>query len=169
MGKEVLNLEKKKHPREASLYGHVSSWLKKQDYKNKTLISPDIPSIPTAARLGIQTIAPDVAAYKMENYSETLTLIEVKADSMYLIEGIGRCVIYKTIADYVYLALPERTASKIGSNSLYELWSIGILSVSDDGIVKEKVKAKKNTRPESEFELRSVVLKNIRSVLGIKQ
>ena len=166
MGGDESKMKKKKSFREYNLYNFIAEWLMGKDKENRVLISPDVPSIPTSSRLGIQTIAPDLAVYK-KNSSEKLTLIEVKADSMYLIEGIGRCEVYKLIADFVYLALPESIAKKIGSNSFYEYWHIGILSVSEKGDIEEIVEAKQNDIYKV-FGLRSTLLENIKSALRVK-
>jgi hypothetical protein len=160
-------LEKKKRLSEDSFYGYVVSWLEEQGYGKSVLSWRDVPLVPTGARLGIETIRPDVAAYKKDGSMDSLLLVEVKADPMYIIEGIGRCIIYKLIANYVYLALPSKIAYKIGSKSFYQLWGVGVLSISDEGIIEEKVKPEKNYPPESEYKLRDSYLETIKSSLGI--
>jgi len=49
-----------------------------------------------------------------------LVIVEVKTDPIFFFDGLGRCFVYKTVANYVYLAVPKDIAEKIGTGSLFE-------------------------------------------------
>ena len=110
-------------------------------------------------------LEPDVIGYRKEKYGEKLVIVEVKADPMYLFDGIGRCRIFQLTSNYVYLALPSHLADKIGTKSLYEDLGIGVLSVDKYGVVEVKVEAKES-HPYS-TPIRDLFLAMVRSALGI--
>lgn len=151
--------------KEALLYEPTRNWLEEQGYKAKVVGGTRSIILATGPRLGVSSVEPDVIGYKKEEYSEVLTVVEVKADPMYLFDGIGRCEVFKAIADFVYLALPERIASKIGINSLFEPMQIGVLSISSEHSVKIKVEAKKNYNQD--YLLRPVMIAMVKSALEL--
>lgn len=151
--------------KESLLYEPVRSWLEEQGYKAKVVGGTKSIVLATGPRLGVSSVEPDVIGYKKEDYSEVLTVVEVKADPMYLFDGIGRCEVFKSIANFVYLGLPEKIASKIGSNSLFEFMQIGVLSISSEHSVKIKVEARKNYN-QDHF-LRPVMIAMVKSALEL--
>ena len=151
--------------KESLLYEPVRNWLEEQGYKAKVVGGTRSIVLATGPRLGVSSIEPDVIGYKKEDYSEVLTVVEVKADPMYLFDGIGRCEVFKSIADFVYLGLPEKIASKIGSNSLFESMQLGILSISSEHSVKIKVEARKNYNQD--YLMRPVMIAMIKSAFEL--
>lgn len=151
--------------KESLLYEPVRNWLEEQGYKAKVVGGTRSIVLATGPRLGVSSIEPDVIGYKKEDYSEVLTVVEVKADPMYLFDGIGRCEVFKSIADFVYLGLSEQIASKIGSNSLFESMQIGILSISLEHGVKIKVEARKNYNQD--YLTRPVMIAMVKSALEL--
>jgi len=64
-------------------------------------------------------------------------IVETKADPMFLFDGLGRCFVYRTVADYVYLAVPRKIADRIGVGSLFEErfgvgLGVGVLAVDPE-------------------------------------
>ena len=152
-------------PKEFMFYEPVKVWLEQEGYQARVVGGTRSISLPTGPRLGVSSIEPDVIGYKKEDYSELLALVEVKIDPMGLLDGIGRCEVFKVVADFVYLALHEdNIANKIGANSLYERMEVGVLSVSL-GDVKVKTPAKRLYNQD--HYLREVMLAMVKSALGI--
>ena len=77
-------------------------------------------------------VEPDVVGYRGSGPGAKIAIVEAKSDPMYLFDGIGRCAIFRLIADLVYLAMPRDFASKVRPDTpiLKEL-GIGLLSVSE--------------------------------------
>ena len=165
--KELKERKKKKGRRiESELYEPVKRWLELQGYKTLITAGKRQIFVTTGSFLGVGLLEPDVVGYKKEDYSECLAVVEVKADPMYLFDGIGRCRVFQTVADYVYLALPQQFVDKIGSSSLYEKeLKIGILSVGKDEI-KEHSKADKVY--SHRHELRTVLMSMVKAALNIR-
>jgi hypothetical protein len=163
----------KKKVDERSFYEPIRKWLESKGYnaviedrKRKILLS-------TGALLGIGTIEPDVVGYKKENYTEYLVIVEAKTDPMFLFDGLGRCFVYKTVANYVYLALPKEVAEKIGTGSLFEErygvgLGVGVIGVDPETKeVEERVEAKEITSWRND--LREALVGMVKSALGIKE
>ena len=58
-------------------------------------------------------------------------VVEVETDPRNLFQVIGKCMLWKTTASYVYIAFPKR---KCPEGKLLEKLGIGLLSVSDDTV-----------------------------------
>jgi hypothetical protein len=125
----------------------------------------------TGPLLGVGYLEPDVIGYKKEGYEEYLTIIEAKADPMYIFDGLGRCYVYQTVADYVYLALPKKLAEKIGPGSFFEReLRIGILSVNK---VNDKIDVEVKIRAQKIYlhrhEMRMVLMDMVKAALNIRR
>jgi hypothetical protein len=161
---KVKGREKGAKKKEEPLYEPVRRWLELKGFralipgKEKQII------LPVGALLGVRSLEPDLVGYKKENY-DLLTVVEAKADKAGLFDGLGRCLVYQKVADFVYLALPRRIAEGIGENSLYKDFGIGILSVDGDR-VEERVKAEQQYSHRSE--LREILLSMVKAALGVK-
>ncbi len=111
--------------------------------------------------LGVRHLELDLIGYSREK--DKIVAVEVKSSPTYLFDGIGRCAVLRMIVDYVYLALPEEYAMKIGSKSFFgEGLGIGLLSVGKE--VKEIAKA-----PESYHkvvEIATLLKSMVRSMTG---
>ncbi|RSN78687.1 MAG: hypothetical protein DSO07_00805 [Thermoproteota archaeon] len=157
--------EKGVKKKEEQLYEPIRRWLELKEFralipgKEKQIV------LPVGALFGVRSLEPDVVGYKKSNHRDLLTVVEAKADRVGLFDGLGRCLIYQKVADFVYLALPRRIAEGIGENSLYKDFGIGILSVDGDR-VEERVKAEQQYSHRSE--LREILLSMVKAVLGVK-
>lgn len=151
--------------REALLYEPIRNYLEEQGYKARIVGGTRSIVLATGPRLGVSSVEPDIVGYRKEQYSEVLTVVEVKTDPMYLFDGIGRCEVFKAIADFVYLALPDRIASQIGSNSLFEPMQVGVLSISPEHEVRVKVQPRQNL--SHDYHLRQVMIAIVKSALEL--
>jgi hypothetical protein len=159
---EAKGREKRAKKKEEPLYEPVRRWLELKGFralipgKEKQII------LPVGALLGVRSLEPDLVGYKRENY-DLLTVVEAKGDKAGLFDGLGRCLVYQKVADFVYLALPRRIAEGIGESSLYKDFGIGILLVDGDR-VEERVKAEQQHSHRSE--LREILLSMVKAALG---
>lgn len=158
----------KKKNNERSFYEPIKEWLESKEYRAVISGGKRRIYLPTGALLGVSFLEPDVIAYKEETRVDRLAIVEAKTDPMYLFDGLGRCFVYETVADYVYLAVPKDVAEEIGAGSLFEDLKVGILSVDPETRkVEEKVKAKELYPGRND--LRGILLKMVKSTLGIRE
>ena len=116
------------------LYQPIKDWLETQGFK--VLISGKSSSI----ALPIWDLTP--MAYKIPdligvNNENKVVIVEVEQDKKKFADALGRCMIWKCIATFVYLAYPEKESQKF---PVLEKLGIGQLSVNENGEVKELVK-----------------------------
>jgi hypothetical protein len=163
----------KKKINEESLYEPIKVWLESKGYK--AIISGKKRQIllSTGPLLGVSFLEPDVIGYKKEDDKDRLVIVEVKTDPMFFFDGLGRCFVYKTVANHVYLAVPKDIAEKIGTDSLFEEkegagLGVGILAIDLGGNkVEVRVEAKETSGLRSD--LRDILVKMVKSKLGIKE
>jgi len=152
--------------REVIFYEPVAKWLKSQGYQVLIAAATVQVILPLGSLLGVQFLKPDIVGYKKDEYKEIIASVEIKIDPMQIYDGIGKCVILQQVSDYVYLALPEEYASKVGPGSFFEDLSIGLLGVQTDGQVTVHVEAKE-VPPHKKYSLRQTFLGMVKSALGV--
>jgi hypothetical protein len=150
---------------EEQLYGPVKKWLELKEFRTLVPGKEKQIILPVGALLGVRSLEPDVVGYRKSDNWDLLVIVEAKADRVGLFDGLGRCLVYQKVADFVYLALPKRVAEGIGESSLYKDFGIGVLSVDGDR-VEEKVKAGQQYSYRSE--LREILLSMVKAALGVK-
>ncbi|MDT7886091.1 MAG: hypothetical protein RQ968_01805 [Thermoproteota archaeon] len=163
----------KKKINEESLYEPIKVWLESKGYKAIISGKKGHILLPTGSLLGVKYLEPDVIGYKKEGYKDCLAIVEAKTDPALFFDGLGRCFVYKMVANYVYLALPKEIAEKIGTDSLFEEkqgagLGVGILAVDLEGNkVEVRVEAKETFGLR--IDLRDILVKMVKSKLGIKE
>jgi hypothetical protein len=161
-------MNKKEKPNERSFYEPIKEWLESKGYKAVISAGKRQIYLPTGALLGVSFLEPDVIGYKEEDNLNRLTIVEAKTDPMFLFDGLGRCFVYETVANHVYLAVPKDVAEKIGTRSLYEDLKVGVLAVDPETKeIEEKVKAKEIY--PARHDLREILLKMLKSTLKIRE
>lgn len=151
-------------PPEKPLYEALERWFTAQGYKVASTTGEGMVILPTGPLLGISFLEPDIVAYKKETGGERLVVAEVKRNQMHLLDGIGRCEVFSTVTDFVYLALPKIMADRIGSEALFKAMKVGVLSV-EEGNVDVKVKAEQNYLHQ--YNLRQTLLAMVKARLNI--
>ncbi len=73
-------------------------------------------------------IFPDIIGVRETN---DLVVVEVETDLDKMLEVMGKCMLWKTTATYVYIAYPKGICRKF---KVLEKFGIGLLSVSEDGV-----------------------------------
>jgi hypothetical protein len=149
--------------KEEPLYEPVRRWLELKGFRALIPGKEKQVVLPVGALLGVRSLEPDVVGYEKEQ--NFLAVVEAKADRIGLFDGLGRCLVYQKVADFVYLALPRRIAEGVGENSLYKDFGIGVLSVDGDR-VEERVEA--GRQYSHRYELREVLLSMVKAALGVK-
>jgi hypothetical protein len=159
---------------ERGFYEPVKAWLESRGYRTVITEGRKQIVLPTGTLLGVAFLEPDVIGYKREN-GDHLVIVETKADPMFLFDGLGRCFVYRTVADYVYLAIPRKIADRIGAGSLFEERSgvglgVGILAVDPEtGEVEERVEAGEVDPRSWHGDLRKTLIGMVKSTLGIRE
>jgi len=160
---------------ERSFYEPIKVWLESKEYKVVITGGKKQIVLPTGALLGVAFLEPDVIGYRRGNYGDCLTIVEAKTDPMFFFDGLGRCFVYKTVANYVYLAIPREVAEKIGTDSLFEERSgvglgVGVLAVDPEAKkVEERVEAKEVSSYSWHNDLRKTLIGMVKSTLGIRE
>jgi len=129
------------------LYQPIKKWLETQGFK--VLISGERSSV----ALPIWDLTP--MAYKIPdligvNNENKVVIVEVEQDKKKFADVLGRCMIWKCIATFVYLAYPEKQFQKI---PVLEKLGVGQLSVNEKEEVKEVIKI----LPEKSIDLHKVL------------
>jgi hypothetical protein len=60
-----------------------------------------------------------------------VVVVEVETDMKKMFEAMGKCMLWKVLATYVYVAYPKKNAKIF---KVLESFGIGELSVSEDGV-----------------------------------
>ena len=112
-------------------YQPIKNWLEAQGFK--VLISGNNSSVV----LPIWDLTP--MAYKVPdligvNDKRKVVIVEVEQDRKKLTDVIGKCMIWKCIATFVYIAYPEKVIPKI---IILNRLGLGQLNVNEKGEVKE--------------------------------
>lgn len=126
------------------LYGPIKKWLESKGFD----VLPDAEKIPVLVKdiFPIRKwIHPDVIG--INNYEVCVVEVEINLDKM--LEVMGKCMIWKTTATYVYIAFPKEKCNKF---EVLKKFGIGLLGVSKDG-VEEVIKI----FPEEKYKLHSVL------------
>ncbi len=124
--------KRKGRRKEELMYEPIAEWLGSAGFTPVITGGTGQVYLPTGSLLGVRFVEPDVVGYRGSGPGAEIAIVEAKGDPMYLFDGIGRCSIFRLIADLVYLAMPQDFASKVRPDTpiLKEL-GIGLLSVSE--------------------------------------
>jgi len=126
------------------LYEPIKKWLESKGF-DVALESEKIP-VQVKDIFPIRSwIHPDVIGIKKIN---EVCVVEVETNIDKILEVMGKCMIWKTTARYVYIAYPKEEYHDL---KILEKFSIGLLSVSKDG-VEEII----SILPTSEFPIRKL-------------
>jgi hypothetical protein len=117
-----------------SLFAPIKSWLESNGFralitggKQTQLVVPIKDLLPT------QTfVIPDVVGVK----DSDVVVVEAETDPRKFLEVIGKAVLWKTMATFVYVGYPRETCQEF---RILEKFGIGLLSVSD-GVVNEVIR-----------------------------
>jgi hypothetical protein len=113
---------------EKELYPAVLEWLEGNKYEGIVTGGRRVLSIPMVSYLpGKIFLEPDIVGLRELN---ELVAVEVKADPKAMLEGLGKCLVYSTAADKVYLALTDSLCQEIRSVKLFQSLRIGLLSLT---------------------------------------
>lgn len=113
------------------LYQPIKNWLESRGFK--VLISGEGSSV----ALPIWDLTP--MAYKVPdligvNNENKVVIVEVEQDKKKFADVLGRCMIWKCIATFVYITYPEKESPKI---LILDRLGLGQLSVNEKGEVKQ--------------------------------
>jgi hypothetical protein len=163
----------KKKIDEKSFYEPIKIWLESKGYKAVISGGKRQILLPTGALLGVAFLEPDVIGYKKEDRKDLLAIVEAKTDPMFFFDGLGRCFVYKTVANYVYLATPKEVAEKIGTGSLFEEKSgvglgVGVLAVDPES-KKVEVRVEAKEIYVWHDDLRDILVRMVKSMLGVRE
>lgn len=112
-------------------YRPIKNWLESQGFKvliageNSSIVLPIWDLTPMAYKI------PDLIGVNSEN---RIVIVEVEQDKKKLADVLGRCMIWKCIATFVYIAYPEKESQKI---LILGRLGLGQLSVNSKEEVKE--------------------------------
>jgi len=116
------------------LYEPIRKWLESNGFKvlvtgsKTTIVIPISDLVPMAYKI------PDLVGV---NKNQRVVLIEVEKDKNRFFDAFGRCLLWRCVATFVYLAYPK---GKINRAPLLERFGIGLLEVdSDSQSVKELI------------------------------
>lgn len=133
------------------LYEPVRKWLASKGFRALVTHGRGELVLMLGPLLGGEVLEPDVAGLRRIEYLEESVVVEAEDDPKGIMEALGRCAIFKTYSNFVYLVLPDELAEGIRDPSLLQQLKVGLLVVS--GLrkkVNEVVKAKKTT-PSADF------------------
>ena len=125
------------------LYEPIKKWLESKGFN----VAHDAEKIPVLVKdiFPIRSwIHPDVIGIK--NFEVCVVEVEINLDKIY--EVMGKCMLWKTTATYVYIAFPKEKCNKF---KVLKKFGIGLLGVSKDD-VEEVIKI----FPEEKYDLRSL-------------
>jgi hypothetical protein len=116
------------------LYAPIMKWLESNGFK--ALITGGKKSqivVPIKDLLPIKTyIVPDIVGVR----GSDVAIVEAETDPEKILEILGKALLWKTIATFVFVAFPKETCQEY---RIMEKFGIGLLSVSE-GDVQEVVK-----------------------------
>ena len=129
------------------LYRPIKNWLEAQGFKvlisgeNSPIALPIWDLVPMAYKV------PDLIGVNDKN---KVVIVEVEQDKKKLTDVIGRCMIWKCNATFVYITYPEKNIPKI---PILDRLGIGQLSVNERGEVKEIIQI----LPEESIKLHNIL------------
>ena len=110
-------------------YKFIREWLEKKGVK--AVISEEVGiTIPTGPYFPRITIQPDILGLREGDWSKEIVAVEVKTNQDRIYEAVGQSVIYQIMADYVYLAIPEKISESIRNTAIFNMLRIGLLEFS---------------------------------------
>lgn len=115
------------------LYQPIKTWLESKDFK--VTVSGDSSSISLSLPIWDLTPLshkiPDLIGVNSEN---KVVIVEVEQDKKKFADVLGRCMIWKCTATFVYIAYPDKEIRKA---PILERLGLGQLSISNEKEVKE--------------------------------
>lgn len=109
------------------LHEPIKRWLESRGIR----ILPESENLPVSIKDVLPTqhyIFPDIIGIGETN---DVVVIEVETDLDKIFEVMGKCMLWKTTATYVYVAYPKEKCRKF---KVLEKFGIGLLGVSEDGV-----------------------------------
>jgi len=109
------------------LHEPIKKWL----VSNGIKVLPESEKTPVSIRDVFPTqnyIFPDIIGIRETN---DVVVVEVETDLDKILEVMGKCMLWKTTATYVYIAYPKEKCRKF---KVLEKFGIGLLSVSEDNV-----------------------------------
>lgn len=123
---------------EISYYPAIKEWLSKNGWN--AIISAEAGiSIPTGPYFPRVTIQPDLVGYRKEGYTERTVCVEVKNSAEGIYQGIGQCAVYKTMSNFIYLALPKHVCDTIQNTKMFKSIGIGLLEFVEHEPVRKQM------------------------------
>jgi hypothetical protein len=114
-------------PDQRKLHEPIKRWLELNGVK----VLPESEKFPVAIKDVLPTqnyIFPDIIGVRETG---DVVVVEVETDPDKILEVMGKCMLWKTAATYVYVAYPKEKCHKF---KVLEKFGIGLLSVSEDGV-----------------------------------
>jgi hypothetical protein len=112
--------------RQIEMYGHVKQWLTQENFTcaivapRMSLVVPLRDLVPAPYRI------PDLVGFR----DGKVVIIEVERRKERLFEALGKCMVWKCIASFVYLAYPSGVFDEI---PVLRRLGLGLLSVDSEG------------------------------------
>lgn len=109
------------------LHQAIKNWLESQGFQ----VLPNSEKMPISIKDVFPTkfyIQPDLIGI---NESRNVLVVEVETDINKMLEVMGKCMLWKTTATYVYIAYPKDECRKF---KVLEKFGIGLLGVTKDGV-----------------------------------
>ena len=109
------------------LYEPIKRWLESNGVK----VLPESEKLPVPIKDVLPTqnyIFPDIIGIRETN---DVVVVEVETNLNKILEVMGKCMLWKTTATYVYIAYPKQKCRKFG---VLVKFGIGLLGVSEDGV-----------------------------------
>ena len=109
------------------LHEPIKKWLESNGIK----VLPKSEKMPVSIKDIFPTqnyIFPDIIGIRETN---DVVVVEIETDLKKIYEVMGKCMLWKTMATYAYIAYPKETCPKF---IVLEKFGIGLLSVSEDSV-----------------------------------
>jgi hypothetical protein len=113
--------------KQEKLHEPIKRWLKSNGVK----VLPESEKFPVQVKDMFPTqnyILPDIIGIRETN---EVVVVEVETNLDKIFEVMGKCMLWKTVATYVYIAYPKEKCHKF---KVLEKFGIGLLSVSRDDV-----------------------------------
>ena len=123
---------------ESFYYPAIKEWLSKEGW-NAVISAEAGISIPTGPYFPRVTIQPDLVGYKKEDYHERTVCVEVKTSAEGVYQGTGQCAVYKTMSNFIYLALPKHVCDTIQNIKMFKSMGIGLLEFVEHEPVRKEM------------------------------
>jgi len=115
-----------------TIYEPVRLWLEKKGFK--ALITGDRKEfvISISDLYSMSYMIPDIIGVK----DNKVAIVEVEKDKKRFFDALGRCMLWRRMATFVYLAFPEKEA--VSAPFLRSI-GLGLLEVDENNAVKESI------------------------------